>query len=368
LSEALIQHTARTSLLFRIGQAAGKAVETSTAAQLAQSMIRRMTMTKLLKTSLLCVAIAAFAVLLPDWSRTSLLRAQPQYVFGVAAELPAPLNVPGQWNSSANISSDGFELYLTSDRSPGWGTYVARRADISAPFGTPSRIGAELNHGEISRDGLSLYVNDHTRGGFGNTDILVLTRTAPGAEFGTPENVGSGVNGPQYERWPSVSADGLELYFTRSQGFEGGDAAIFVATRDSTSVPYGNATRLPSTINTGYTSAPSISADGLTLFFSSSRPGGFGNWDIWAATRSSRNAAWGAPINLGPVVNGPQYEWQPNLSGDGKLFYFSRFTDPLASQIWEVSVRAIPEPASLGTAVIGLTSLGGFVLLRRRTS
>jgi RNA polymerase sigma factor (sigma-70 family) len=367
MSADLILHTARSSVLFRVGQAAGKAVESSTATQLAQSMIRRMTMTNLLKTSALCIAVAAFALLLPDWAQRNLVRAQPQYVFGVATQLPAPLNVPGRWNSSANISTDGFELYLTSDRPPGWGTYVARRAHVSAPFGTPNLVGAELNHGEISHDGLSLYVNDDTRGGFGGTDIFVLKRAAPGAEFDYPENAGSGVNGVLWERWPSVSADGLELYFTRSQGFDVGDLAIWVATRDSTSAPFGNATRLPSTINTGSTSASSISADGLTLFFSSDRPGGFGAWDIWAATRPSRNAAWGTVFNLGPVVNGPLYEWQPSLSGDGSTLYFSRSADLIStSQIWEVPVRVIPEPASPATAAIGLAALGGFVLLRRR--
>jgi RNA polymerase sigma factor (sigma-70 family) len=61
VSPDLIQHTARTSMLFCFGQAAGKAVASGTATYLAQSMIRRMTMNTLIKTSLLCVAVAAFA-------------------------------------------------------------------------------------------------------------------------------------------------------------------------------------------------------------------------------------------------------------------------------------------------------------------
>jgi hypothetical protein len=272
------------------------------------------------------------------------------------------------WNSSANISTDGLELFLTSNRPPGWGTYVARRADPSAPFGTPSRIGADLDHGVISHDGLSLYVNDDTRGGFGGSDIFVMNRPAAGAVFGAPENVGTGVNGPLWERFASISRDGLELYFTRTQSFDTTDAAVWVATRSSTSAPFGNATLLPSNVNTGYTSAPSISADGLTLFFSSDRVGGFGNWDIWAATRPSRNAPWGTAFNLGAVVNGPLYEWQPSLAPDGTTFYFSRSGDPLStpSQIWEVTVRVVPEPASHAIAAIGLVSAGGFILLRRR--
>jgi MYXO-CTERM domain-containing protein len=105
----------------------------------------------------------------------------------------------------------------------------------------------------------------------------------------------------------------------------------------------------------------------LTLFFSSNRPGGFGNWDIWAASRPSRSAPWGAAVNLGPVVNSPLIEWQPSLSGDARTFYFSRTADGVSSQIWQATVRVIPEPASHSIAAFGLASLGGFVILRRRT-
>jgi hypothetical protein len=369
LSADLIQHTARTSLLFHVGQAAGKAMEANTSGYLAQTMILRMTMNTVIKTSLLCVAVAAFAVLLPNWSRTNLLRAQPQYVFVSATELPAPINLPGRWNSSANISTDGLELFFTSDRAPGWGTYVARRPNTAAAFGTPTQLVKDLNHGKISFDGLSLFSNDDVRPGFGGSDIYVLNRAAPDGAFGAAVNVGPGVNGPQFERWTSLSADGLELYFTRTQGYETRDAAIWLATRASTSEAFSNAMRLPATVNSGYTSAPSISADGLTLFFSSDRPGGFGNGDIWAASRPNQGAPWGEAYNLGPVINGPLYEWQPSLSSDGKTFYFSRSADLAStSQIWEVAVRVVPEPGSGILAAVGLSSLGGFVWLRRRTS
>ena len=76
--------------------------------------------------------------------------------------------------------------------------------------------------------------------------------------------------------------------------------------------------------------------------------------------------ARGTAFNIGPVVNGPLFEWKPSLSSDRKTFNFTRFADTTSSQIWEASVRVIPEPASLVIAAIGLTSLAGFVWLRRR--
>ncbi|MGB2901018.1 MAG: hypothetical protein WBB89_17290, partial [Candidatus Acidiferrum sp.] len=48
---------------------------------------------------------------------------------------------------------------------------------------------------------------------------------------------------------------------------------------------------------------PLISRDGLSLYFSSDRPGGFGGFDIWVSQRLSVNDPWGEPQNLGPNVN-----------------------------------------------------------------
>ena len=49
---------------------------------------------------------------------------------------------------------------------------------------------------------------------------------------------------------------------------------------------------LSSAINVpGYNDAmPSISSDGLMLFFNSNRPGGFGIFDLYVATRPSQQA------------------------------------------------------------------------------
>ena len=48
---------------------------------------------------------------------------------------------------------------------------------------------------------------------------------------------------------------------------------------------------------------PSVSADGLSLFLASMRPGGLGGFDLWVATRATTDDDWGVPVNLGPTVN-----------------------------------------------------------------
>src|SRR5216117_1200369 len=60
--------------------------------------------------------------------------------------------------------------------------------------------------------------------------------------------------------------------------------------------------------------APSISKDGLSLYFFSDRPGGFGGSDIWVSHRSNVDAPWEPPKNLGPNINSSADENAPTLS------------------------------------------------------
>jgi hypothetical protein len=65
-----------------------------------------------------------------------------------------------------------------------------------------------------------------------------------------------------------------------------------------------------------------VSRDGLSLYFQSARPGGFGGADIWVSQRSREDAQWGPAKNLGPAVNTEFNENLPRLSLDGHRLYF----------------------------------------------
>jgi len=87
---------------------------------------------------------------------------------------------------------------------------------------------------------------------------------------------------------------------------------------------FGTPTNLGPTVNSSYNdSAPSLSAEGLLLFFESDRPGGSGNWDLWVATRQTAFEPFGPPVNLGPTVNSPYSDRAPSISADGLALYLS---------------------------------------------
>jgi hypothetical protein len=68
---------------------------------------------------------------------------------------------------------------------------------------------------------------------------------------------------------------------------------------------------------------PIESPDGLQLYTASNRPGGYGGIDIWVASRATRDAAFGSPINLGPVVNSAADDFCPTPIPGGRLFFVS---------------------------------------------
>jgi Tol biopolymer transport system component len=65
-----------------------------------------------------------------------------------------------------------------------------------------------------------------------------------------------------------------------------------------------------------------FSQDGLTLYFSTNRPGSFGRTDLWVATRTSLDEPFGTPEPL-DEINSIDYEEDPWVSEDGSTLYFA---------------------------------------------
>ena len=142
------------------------------------------------------------------------------------------------------------------------------------------------------------------------------------------ENLGTGVNSPAAETNPTLSRNGLTLYFQSNRAGGAGSSDIYMATRATTSAPFGTPSLLAGDVNLPASDGgPSISADGLSLYFHSNRVGGFGVSDLYVATRSNEIEAFGKPVNLGPGVNTVNDEFGPSVTSDGLSIYFQRRND-----------------------------------------
>jgi len=67
---------------------------------------------------------------------------------------------------------------------------------------------------------------------------------------------------------------------------------------------------------------PSLSPDGMKLFFASDMPGGIGGFDLYVVDRNA-DGSWGTPVNLGPKINTEKKEVYPFISFSGALFFSS---------------------------------------------
>jgi len=83
--------------------------------------------------------------------------------------------------------------------------------------------------------------------------------------------------------WPSISSDGLWLFFDSGPADGSGPDDVYVTRRASLSDPWQTPANLGPTVNSSATDdfASNVSIDGGTLYFTSNRPGGYGRGDIW---------------------------------------------------------------------------------------
>ncbi len=205
----------------------------------------------------------------------------------------------------------------------------ARYAGAEFTFSTPTNLGPVINSPAaeagacISADGLTLHFDSDRSDGLGGFDIWVATRKATDEDWGAPVNLGPIMNTVYEEFDTNISADGLSLYFTSDHPGGSGDFDLWVAKRNTTDADWDIPVPLEPIVNSQYDdSGPSISADGLSLYFSSNRPDGYGEDDLWVTTRPTVNSVWGEPVNLGSTVNSSLWEARPNISADGLTLFF----------------------------------------------
>jgi len=264
------------------------------------------------------------------------------FIFGNPTNLGSPVNSEAN-ESGPCISSDGLEFYFDSDRPGGLGDpntdiWVSTRKTVNDSWDEPVNLNSKLvdpnnpvntkyNEAQpsISADGLSLYFHSTRPGNSwyvigwgpnGPSNIWVTRRKTKEDPWGKPENIYPFVNTNCDEWDPSISDEAL--FFTRNLF---GKVGIWMSTWD-TGNWYGVPLLEPINSN-AIDSMPSISRDGLVLFFASTRAGGYGHYDLYVTTRPNLSAPWTEPKNLGPTVNTLYAESAPCLSADGRVLYFS---------------------------------------------
>jgi outer membrane protein OmpA-like peptidoglycan-associated protein len=166
------------------------------------------------------------------------------------------------------------------------------------------------------------------------------------------KNLGPDVNATDQDYGPTITANGKTLFFTstRPGGIGGHDYWFTTLNPDSSWTKSVNA---GATINTpADEGVSSLSADGQTIYFTGcNRADGMGNCDIYVAELVGTE--WQNIHNLGPIVNTEYWESQPSISADGRTLYFvSNRPDGLGgTDIWYTNKDANEswgEPKNVG--------------------
>jgi Tol biopolymer transport system component len=187
-----------------------------------------------------------------------------------------------------------------------------------------------------------------TLGVLGLAGLMVLGLAAPPAaddpprfsDWSAPVNLGPTVNSSSTEAGVFITKDGLSLYFSSRRPGGYGDLDLWVSRRATVDEGWGVPENLGPDINTsGSDTTPMISLDGHRLYYASARSGGFGGLDIWVSRRHNKrdDLGWQAPVNLGGAVNTPSTERGPtefedDATGDIVLYFSSNRPGGLGSE------------------------------------
>lgn len=210
-----------------------------------------------------------------------------ELVFGPAERMPEPLNSHGN-EGAQTISHDGRIVIFTgcgrSNEPTGCDLYMSVRSGDR--WGKPRNLGAPVNtvywesFPSLSIDGYTLYFASNRSGGYGGTDIWYCTLEE--GRWSKPKNMGPSVNTAADETAPYIHFDDKTLYFASNghMGMGGSDLYMVKRTGDST---WGAPVNLGYPINTaGDENNLIVAPDGRTALFSSDRPDGYGQQDIYS--------------------------------------------------------------------------------------
>lgn len=242
----------------------------------------------------------------------------------------APVSLIGSNNApvvggSPRLTADELEMYIAL-RDPDSidfynDIYKLQRNSINQPFGASiALIAVNTGYGEsspsVSSDGLMLFFDFDD----GETHTHMSTRISRSEEFGAPSELPYVNVSGDNNYFSFVTADGHELWFASSR--DGGVGSIDIY-RSVSNGPGFTITEDIAVLNSNDVEySPVLSADRLTIYFSSSRPGSKGDYDIWTSHRNTTGDEFPIP-RLVPELNSSFGDFPGWLSPDNCRLYLN---------------------------------------------
>ena len=264
-----------------------------------------------------CVSLlgATAAIGMPafgDWAAPLSIESLP----GTSSNLNSPA-VDG----CASLSPDGLTLAFNSNRTGNFDIYLAKRGGTSEGFGEPERLPAPINGSATDSCPTLLQGKRMIFTSFRDDPAgdLYMTRLGPKG-WSAPQRFGSNINQPGIQEESAALYEDKEgrevLIWSRRNGAVPGD--IFQ------SIDGGPATLVQGGVNSSAAdNRPSVTHDGKTIFWDSTRNSDPSDPDIWYATRSSTSNSWGTAERLAALSAPAAFDGRPFVSWDGTTLIFA---------------------------------------------
>jgi tetratricopeptide (TPR) repeat protein len=228
-------------------------------------------------------------------------------------------------NFNPVASGNGKVMAYTTKRRFQNVVFVARRD--GKDWGTPQNITLDLvvdgncSTLSLSYSGDELYLfRDDVHDGNIYSSRFIDGRWTP------MQKLNANINTPSYETHAAESPDGKKLYFTSNRPGGIGDLDIYVSERTATG-DWGIAANLGPIINTSFNeNTPFLTADGSGLFFSSEAHNSIGGYDIFFSQLQT-DGKWSKPINVGYPLNTTDDDLFFQPLGNGSMGLMATFDD-----------------------------------------
>ena len=219
----------------------------------------------------------------------------------------------------ASHSPDGLTIIFNSNRSGNFDLYMATRTSLSEGFGDPVPLPASVN----SSANESCATLAHGKRLYFSSDRhdpaydLYVTRLGPKG-WSTPARLGPNIN----------NAGTQEEVAAFYEDDEGREVMIFTRRAGAAGKLYQSVAGGPATLVQGgpHSSASDVRAsvthDGRTIYWDSTRTGSLGGPDIWYATRSNTSEAWGQAVHS-LELSSAGTDMRPFISWDGRFLTMS---------------------------------------------